>query len=77
MVSGNFLEIYDFMVCGCYVAAIARTYFPGPDAYASLLVLSARWVQDSSAGVELGCVSAHLSEIAMPGLAASMVRGSR
>ena len=36
--SGNFLEMYDFMVYGYYASAIARTYFPSHDAYASLLL---------------------------------------
>ena len=38
VVGGNFLEMYDFMVYGYYAAAIARTYFPSHDAYASLLL---------------------------------------
>jgi MFS family permease len=37
VVSGNFLEMFDFMVYGYYAAAIAKTYFPSDDAYASLL----------------------------------------
>ncbi|WP_158882548.1 MFS transporter [Rhodanobacter sp. L36] len=38
VVSGNFLEMYDFMVYGYYASAIARTYFPSHNAYASLLL---------------------------------------
>lgn len=38
VVSGNFLEMYDFMVYGYYAPAIARTYFPAHSAYASLLL---------------------------------------
>lgn len=38
VVSGNFLEMYDFMVYGYYASAIAKTYFPSGDAYASLLL---------------------------------------
>ncbi|HEY0197471.1 MAG TPA: MFS transporter [Rhodanobacter sp.] len=38
VVSGNFLEMYDFMVYGYYASAIARTYFPSRNAYASLLL---------------------------------------
>jgi MFS family permease len=38
VVSGNFLEMYDFMVYGYYAPAIARTYFPSHSAYASLLL---------------------------------------
>ncbi|CAG9217037.1 Citrate-proton symporter [Paraburkholderia tropica] len=36
--SGNFLEMYDFMVYGYYASAIARTYFPSNDAFASLML---------------------------------------
>jgi len=36
--SGNFLEMYDFMVFGYYAAAIAATYFPGRDPFASLML---------------------------------------
>lgn len=36
--SGNFLEMYDFMVFGYYASAIARTYFPGDNEYASLML---------------------------------------
>lgn len=28
VVSGNFLEMYDFMVYGFYATAIAKTFFP-------------------------------------------------
>ena len=38
VVSGNFLEMYDFMVYGYYAGDIARTYFPGDSTYASLLL---------------------------------------
>jgi len=38
VVSGNFLEMYDFMVYGYYASAIARTYFPGDNAFASLML---------------------------------------
>ena len=38
VVSGNFLEMYDFMVYGYYAPAIARTYFPSHSAYTSLLL---------------------------------------
>ena len=37
VVSGNFLEMYDFMVYGYYASAIARTYFPSHDEFASLM----------------------------------------
>jgi MFS family permease len=35
--SGNFLEMYDFMVYGYYAGAIAGTYFPSRDPYASTM----------------------------------------
>ncbi|WP_152227779.1 MFS transporter [Pseudomonas sp. SCB32] len=38
VVSGNFLEMYDFMVYGFYATAIAKTFFPGDDAFASLML---------------------------------------
>jgi MFS family permease len=38
VVSGNFLEMYDFMVYGYYAPAIAKAYFPSHSAYASLLL---------------------------------------
>jgi metabolite-proton symporter len=36
--SGNFLEMYDFIVFGYYAVAIGRTFFPGHDPYASLML---------------------------------------
>ena len=36
--SGNFLEMYDFMVFGYYATAIARTFFPTSSEYASLML---------------------------------------
>jgi MFS family permease len=35
--SGNFLEMYDFMVFGYYAAAIGRTFFPSASEFASLM----------------------------------------
>ena len=35
--SGNFLEMYDFMVYGYYAKAIASTFFPSEDEFASLI----------------------------------------
>jgi metabolite-proton symporter len=35
--SGNFLEMYDFMVFGYYAAAIGKTYFPKSSEFASLM----------------------------------------
>jgi MFS family permease len=36
--SGNFLEMYDFMVFGYYASAIARTFFPSGSDFVSLMV---------------------------------------
>jgi MFS family permease len=36
--SGNFLEMYDFMVFGYYAAAIGKAFFPGGSAFASLML---------------------------------------
>lgn len=36
--SGNFLEMYDFMVYGFYASAIATTFFPSGNAFASLMM---------------------------------------
>jgi MFS family permease len=36
--SGNFLEMYDFMVFGYYAAAIAAAFFPSKDPYAGLML---------------------------------------
>ena len=36
--SGNFLEMYDFMVFGYYASAIAKTFFPGDNPFASLML---------------------------------------
>ena len=38
VVSGNFLEMYDFMVFGYYTPAIARTFFPAQSHFASLML---------------------------------------
>jgi MHS family citrate/tricarballylate:H+ symporter-like MFS transporter len=35
--SGNFLEMYDFMVFGYFAAAIGNAYFPGESAFGTLL----------------------------------------
>jgi len=35
--SGNFLEMYDFIVYGYYAAAIGRTFFPNHSEFASLM----------------------------------------
>ncbi len=35
--SGNFLEMYDFMVFGYYATAISRAFFPNRSSYASLM----------------------------------------
>jgi MFS family permease len=36
--SGNFLEMYDFMVFGYYAAGIGRAFFPAHSEYASLML---------------------------------------
>src|SRR6266851_3020486 len=36
--TGNFLEMYDFMVYGYYAAAIGRAFFPRGNEYASLML---------------------------------------
>ena len=36
--SGNFLEMYDFMVFGYYAAAIAKVFFPTGNEFASLML---------------------------------------
>jgi len=36
--SGNFLEMYDFMVFGYYAAAIGRAFFPTGNEFASLML---------------------------------------
>lgn len=36
--SGNFLEMFDFMVFAYYAPAIARTFFPAHDEFASLML---------------------------------------
>ncbi len=36
--SGNFLEMYDFMVFGYYATAIAHTFFPANNEFASLML---------------------------------------
>lgn len=38
VVSGNFLEMFDFMVYGFYATAIAKTFFPSYSAFASLML---------------------------------------
>src|SRR6267154_2258298 len=36
--SGNFLEMYDFMVFGYYAAAIGKTFFPSGNPFVSLML---------------------------------------
>src|SRR5471030_1672261 len=38
VVSGNFLEMFDFMVYRFYATAIAKTFFPADSAFASLML---------------------------------------
>src|SRR6202795_3456152 len=35
--SGNFLEMYDFMIFGYFSAAIGRAYFPATSEFASMM----------------------------------------
>ena len=43
--SGNFLEMYDFMVFGYYAVAIGETFYPGRGGFASLMkALATFWV---------------------------------
>jgi len=35
--SGNFLEMFDFMIFGYYAAAIGRTFFPKSSEFATLM----------------------------------------
>src|SRR5258707_8533629 len=36
--SGNFLEMYDFMVFGYYASAIGRAFFPSGNPFVSLML---------------------------------------
>src|SRR4030081_3942844 len=36
--SGNFLEMYDFMVFGYYASAIGKAFFPGHSPFVSLML---------------------------------------
>src|SRR5207302_8644601 len=36
--SGNFLEMYDFMVLGYYASAIGNAFFPGGNPFVSLML---------------------------------------
>jgi hypothetical protein len=62
--SGNFLEMFDFMVFGDYASAIARAYFPSHDGFASLMLslmtfgaaMPEVWVS-CSAGLALAAVA--------------------
>jgi hypothetical protein len=36
--SGNFLDMYDFMVFGYYASWIGRAYFPSSSEFASLML---------------------------------------
>lgn len=38
VVTGNFLEMYDFILYGYYASAIARTFFPAHDEFTSLML---------------------------------------
>ena len=51
--SGNFLEMYDFIVFGFFAGPIGRTFFPGQNPYASLMLVVSDlwgWVLDAAGG---------------------------
>ncbi len=52
--SGNFLEMYDFIVFGYYAAAIGRTFFPGSSPYASLMSFGAGFLMRPLGAIVLG-----------------------
>lgn len=61
--SGNFLEMYDFMVFGYYAPEIARTFFPAASQFASLMLtlmtFGAGFLMRPLGGVVLGAYSDH------------------
>jgi MFS family permease len=52
--SGNFLEMFDFMVFGYYASAIGRTFFPSGSAFASLMTFGAGFLMRPIGAVILG-----------------------
>ena len=36
--SGNFLEMFDFMIFGYYASAISKTFFPAGNEFAALML---------------------------------------
>jgi MFS family permease len=62
--SGNFLEMYDFQVFGYYAAAIARTFFPSGNEFASLMLslmtFGAGFLMRPLGAIVLGCASPQL-----------------
>src|SRR6202140_668549 len=52
--SGNFLEMYDFMVFGYYAAAIGRAFFPSGNAFASLMTFGAGFLMRPVGALVLG-----------------------
>ena len=61
--SGNFLEMYDFMVFGYYAPEIARTFFPSASQFASLMLtlmtFGAGFLMRPLGGIVLGAYSDH------------------
>src|ERR1700730_12201519 len=61
--SGNFLEMYDFMVFGYYAAAIGRTFFPAGSEFASLMLslmtFGAGFLMRPLGAIVLGTYTAH------------------
>ena len=43
--SGNFLEMYDFIVYGYYATYIGKTFFPAGSEFASLMLASTLWTK--------------------------------
>jgi MFS family permease len=52
--SGNFLEMYDFIVFGYYAAPIGRTFFPGHNPHASLMTFAAGFLMRPVGAIVLG-----------------------
>ena len=61
--SGNFLEMYDFMVFGYYAPEIARTFFPTASQFASLMLtlmtLGAGFLMRPLGAIVLGTYTDH------------------
>jgi len=58
--SGNFLEMYDFMVFGFYASWIAKAFFPSSNEFASLMLTLATFGAGFLAGMLAMFIAAHL-----------------